>query len=167
MPITGPTLSGLISTWQHQQFKYGYFEASIQIPGGEEYPPAFWLRTVEPDSITEIDILESVGDDNFRPYQTVHTDSASYKVGRTVQFFDMSKGFHTYAVDWQPDFITTYVDGVQTGRIVTPEALQGVPMYLIANTALGTAWAGQPDASTAWPQQLKIDHYIRVWQDAS
>ena len=32
----------------------------------------------------------------------------------------MSKGFHKYAVDWQPDFITTYVDGVQTGRIVTP-----------------------------------------------
>ena len=65
--------------------------------------------------------------------------SASYKVGRTTQSFDMSKGFHKYGVDWQPDFITTYVDGVQTGRIVDAwRRCKGVPMYLIANSAVGT-----------------------------
>src|SRR6478609_11865501 len=56
-----PYLSGAISTWQHQQFKYGYFEANIQLPGGKGTHPAFWLRTTDPSQQVEIDILESVG----------------------------------------------------------------------------------------------------------
>ena len=89
-----------------------------------------------------------------------------FKVGRTTQAFDMSKGFHKYGVDWQPDYITTYVDGVQTGKIATPASLKGVPMYLIANVAVGTTWAGQPDATTTWPQTMKLD-YIHVSQNAN
>ncbi len=161
-----PYLSGAISTWQHQQFKYGYFEANIQLPGGKGTHPAFWLRTTDPSQQVEIDILESVGGDNFRPYQTVHSLEGMFKVGRTTQAFDMSKGFHKYGVDWQPDYITTYVDGVQTGKIATPASLKGVPMYLIANVAVGTTWAGQPDATTTWPQTMKLD-YIHVSQNAN
>ncbi|WP_210202120.1 family 16 glycosylhydrolase, partial [Methylobacterium sp. V23] len=78
---------------------------------------------------------------------------------------DQSQGYHTYGVDWQPDFITFYLDGQVTGRMVTPES-DKAPMYLIANMSVGSSFGSGVNASTPFPAPFKID-YIRVYQDAS
>jgi beta-glucanase (GH16 family) len=37
------------------------------------------------------------------------------------------------------------------------------PFYLLLNVAIGGPWAGSPDASTTFPQPLRVD-YVRVYQ---
>ncbi|MCP8937229.1 family 16 glycosylhydrolase [Alsobacter sp. SYSU M60028] len=156
--------SGMINTYDQYQFKYGFFEIRCDIPGGKGTFPAFWLRNADSSVKAEIDIFEIIGGQPKVANQTVHTDDGSIlKVNRTVTSTDFTQGFHTYGVDWQPDFITFYVDGQKTGAVATPDSLK-VPMYLIANLALGGTWPGSPDATTPWPATMKID-YIRVWQD--
>ena len=74
---------------------------------------------------------------------------------------DMTQGFHTYAVDWEPDKITWYFDGQQTFETpTTPDMNQ--PMYVLAttDTGLSGSWPGATDPSLV--SQMKID-YIRVY----
>ena len=74
--------------------------------------------------------------------------------------------FHTFAVDWAPDSITWSVDGNVYQRR-TPADLGGNrwvfdhPFFMILNLAVGGYWPGDPDGSTAFPQQLVVD-YVQV-----
>jgi beta-glucanase (GH16 family) len=67
-------------------------------------------------------------------------------------------------VDWAPDSITWYVDGIQYQRR-TPADLNGNqwvynhPFFLIMN--VGGYWPGYPDGSTVMPQTMAVD-YVRV-----
>jgi beta-glucanase (GH16 family) len=72
-------------------------------------------------------------------------------------------GFHTFAVDWEPDHIVWYVDGVERRRLTAN--IPSNPTYLIANLSVGSpgSWAGPPNRYTVFPAQLKID-YIRVYK---
>ncbi len=74
---------------------------------------------------------------------------------------DFTKSYHTYAVDWQPNEIVWYVDGVE--RFHVTENVPSVPMYILANLAVGGDWPGNPDATTPFPSYMDID-YIRVYQ---
>lgn len=156
--------SGMINTYDQYQFKYGYFEVRMDTPGGQGMFPAFWLRNADSSVKGEIDIVELIGKQSNVAFQTVHKeDGTIIKANRTVTNTDYSVGFHTYGVDWQPDTITFYVDGAKTGQVATPSSMH-IPMYLIANLAIGGTWPGDPDSTTPWPATMKID-YIRVWQD--
>ena len=76
---------------------------------------------------------------------------------------DLSRGFHTYAVDWQPDHVAWYVDGVERARTTDPSLVCQEAMYLIMDLAVGGA-AGAPDDSTKFPATMEVD-YVRVWQN--
>jgi beta-glucanase (GH16 family) len=39
------------------------------------------------------------------------------------------------------------------------------PFFVILNLAVGGAWPGNPDATTAFPQQMRVD-YVRVYKPA-
>lgn len=156
--------SGMINTSDSVQFKYGYIEATAELPAGKGLWPALWLRSADSSVKSEIDIMEVLGQDTKYLYQTVHTsDGTALKATRT-SVADMASGMHTYGVDWQEDRITFYFDGHQMGSVATPESLK-VPMYFIANLAVG-GWAGAPDGTTSWPADYKIDS-VHIWQDAS
>ena len=75
MPINRPYSRALISTWQHQQFKYGYFEASIQTPGRRGHPPGLLAahRRPELDHRDRHPRIRRRG--QFPAYQTVHTEA--------------------------------------------------------------------------------------------
>lgn len=159
-----PYTSGMINSAGNAEFKYGYIEFRADFPGGKGLWPALWMRSVDSSVKTEIDLVELIGQMPNSLFQTVHSaDGVVHKVVRE-QVTDLTQGFHSYGVDWQQDKITFYLDGKAMGSILTPESLK-VPMYLIANTAVG-GWAGNPDGTTVWPAVTKID-YVRVWQDAS
>jgi beta-glucanase (GH16 family) len=106
----------------------------------------------------EIDIMESIGNP-MKAFMTVHSAKAK-TVGTEVH--PASDGFHTYAVEWDPDQIIFYLDGVETQRSPTPADMHK-PMYMIANLALGGDWAGTPDASTPFPAKFSID-FIRAYR---
>lgn len=161
--IRVPYMSGMINSYDAHQMRYGYVEATAEIPAGKGLWPAFWLRSVDPSHKTEIDIVEMLGQTPGSYNGTVHTPDHKYNVAR-VKLPDLSQGLHRFGVDWQEDTTTFYVDGKKMGSVATPDTLDS-PMYMIANLAVG-GWAGAPDGKTHWPADFKIDS-IKVWQDQS
>ncbi|MBQ0978805.1 family 16 glycosylhydrolase [Micromonospora sp. M61] len=150
---------------------YGRFEARIKIPRGQGIWPAFWMLGTGggwPDA-GEIDIMENIGREPNTVYGTVHGPGYSGGGGitgsRTVGA-PLADDFHTYRVDWEPNVITWYLDGVQYHR-VDPARLGGNrwafdhPFFMILNVAVGGNWPGYPDGSTQFPQQMLVD-YVRV-----
>jgi beta-glucanase (GH16 family) len=156
---------------------YGRFEARIKIPRGQGIWPAFWMLGNDigtnpwPNS-GEIDIMENIGREPSTVHGTIHGPGYSgagglggaYTLPNGQAFAD---AFHTFSVDWAPDSITWYVDGVQYVR-KTPADLNGNkwvfdhPFFMILNVAVGGYWPGYPDGSTVFPQSMLID-YVRVY----
>ncbi|MFJ6795433.1 lectin [Streptomyces sp. NPDC091268] len=158
---------------------YGRVEARMKIPRGQGMWPAFWMlgddigRVGWPAS-GEIDVMENVGFEPSAVHGTLHGPGysgsggigAGYSLPGGQAFAD---AFHTFAVDWSPNAVTWSVDGVVYQRR-TPADLGGrqwvfdKPFFLILNLAVGGYWPGDPDGSTAFPQQLLVD-YVRVTAD--
>jgi len=78
---------------------------------------------------------------------------------------EFSEGFHTFGLSWKPEELLFYVDGVPRYRIIG-ENVSSQAMYLIVNLAIGGIWTGDPDATTAFPSELKID-YIRAYRQTN
>ncbi|MET7276790.1 family 16 glycosylhydrolase [Kribbella sp. NPDC005582] len=153
---------------------YGRFEARIKIPGTQGVWPAFWMLGAQgggwPNN-GEIDIMENIGREPNTVHGTIHGPGYSGAEGIGAAYNSPNgqpfrNDFHTYRVDWAPDSITWFVDGVQYQRR-TPADLGGDqwvfnhPFFMIMNVAVGGSWPGYPDGSTVMPQTMTID-YVRV-----
>jgi hypothetical protein len=95
-------------------------------------------------------------------YHYVRPDGTLTSVGSTWTGPDFSAGWHTFGVDWQPDAMVWYVDGVPRARLTDAAAITSKASYLVLNLAVGGNWAGSPDRSTAIPADYLVD-YVRVW----
>lgn len=160
-----PYRSGVITTEKSLALKYGYAESRIQIPAGAGLWSAFWLTTTVPQDHSEIDIVEVLGQEPRQAYQVLHYGFGAKK-GKALHVStepELSAGFHTFAVDWEPEYLIWYVDGVERFRVT--ENIPSVPMVLIVNLAVGgkDAWSGPPSRDTEFPAELKVD-YVRVYQ---
>jgi beta-glucanase (GH16 family) len=155
--------SGKITTQGLFAQTYGIFEMRAELPAGAGMWPAFWLLPNDGSFPPEIDIMEQLGRDPTTTYSSIHWLNPGSSVLQTqttaVDDLDTTGEFHTYAVDWEPDFTTYYVDGQAIARYATPPSVD-MPMYVIANLAVGGAWPGQPAGETG---QMDID-YIRVYE---
>ena len=154
----------------------GYIEASIKLPKGKGTWPAFWMMPVNFKSWPadgEIDIMEEVGGHANYVSSSLHANAHVHSNGTQVTHEMYLEGaeddFHTYAILWTHDNITTYVDGqVQLsydnkglGRDDWP---YDDPFYVIFNLAWGGSWGGTYGIDeSALPCTMEID-YIRVFQ---
>jgi len=158
---------------------YGRFEASIKIPRGQGIWPAFWLlgANIENDGwprCGEIDIMENVGREPSVVHGTLHGPgysgakgiTSSYRLAGNQRFYD---SFHTFAVEWEPHKISFYVDGVNYKTRTPTDLPTGFawvfdrPFFIIINVAVGGDFPGNPDATTAFPQLMRVD-YVRVYE---
>jgi beta-glucanase (GH16 family) len=161
-----PYTSGIVCSAGKFEQEYGLFEIRCKLPLGKGFWPAFWLKSRR-GWPPEIDVFEAVGQ---HPGVVVHTNHWTEPTGRHKYHKDeytginTTDGFHTYSVDWEPDSITWYVDGVQTARHV--DNVPSTPLYMIANLAVGGRWPGPPDDATQFPSSMDID-WIRVYQRES
>lgn len=158
-----PYISGVVASFGTHEFTYGYVEMRAKLPRGRGLWPALWLAAVDDSSSNEIDIMEFLGHQTDIVYMTLHYDAPDGQhldPQATYAGPDFTSGYHTFAVDWRPDAIVWYVDGVERSR--QTEGVPSEPMYLIANLGVGGQWPGDPDASTRFPARYLID-YIRVW----
>ncbi|MBX3034921.1 MAG: DUF4082 domain-containing protein [Bdellovibrionaceae bacterium] len=162
--------SGLINSSPVFSQMYGYFEMRAKLPKGMGFWPAFWLLPITGAWPPEIDILEHQGRDPTGLYTTLHflrngahDISGNYKV-----VADLTAGYHTFAVDWQPGLIIWYLDGAEVYRTPSSAAsfVPNEPMYIVANLAVGGSWVGNPDATTVFPNYMDID-YIRAYKRVS
>jgi len=160
-------------------FLYGRVEARINAPIGQGFWSAFWLLGVGPwPESGEIDIVELLGDTKDA-YVTAHGQSRSgedWKRGTSVQTpggDPWGGGWHVYAVDWGPKAVVFEIDGAEVLRF-SPQDVESDgtfwsfdhPAQVILSLGLG-AWegfpgGGQPDATTPFPGELRVD-WVRVY----
>ena len=164
--VDRPYLSGMLSTDRFFAQRYGYFEMRARLPGGRGIWPAFWLVSKTQLEHVEIDIMEAIGGDTAHVYQSTHLKATRGK-GIHVRVgpdgFDYTTASHSYGLEWTPDELVFYIDGIETTRMNGAPFRDAPPMYLIANLAVGGDWAGSPDSDTRFPAVMRIDH-IRAYR---
>ena len=158
----------------------GRIEARMKLPHGQGIWPAFWMMGQNIDrhpwpACGEIDIMEVPGHQPGKLHSTIHGPGYSGKhgIGKSV---DLPTGetfgdaYHVFAVDWSPGKIAWLLDG-RIYQTLTPASLpadakwvfDGAPFFLLFNLAIGGHWPGYPDATTKFPQELRLD-YVRVYR---
>lgn len=161
--------SGMMTTAGKFSQRYGRFEIRCRVPKGRGLWPAFWMLPDPPAWPPEIDVLEILGHETDRVYLTHHWPHPENPTGASKSDTgewrgpDFAADFHTFAVEWEPEEIRWYVDGVERHR--SRKEIPAVPMFLLVNLALGGAWAGPPDETTPFPSWFQID-WVRVWKKA-
>jgi beta-glucanase (GH16 family) len=152
-----PYTSGMIQSAHHFTFRYVYAEIDARVPTGPGLWSAFWMLPTSERPTPEIDIVEVYGTDPNAAVMTLHASDGGV-VAQTFDGPDFAKGFHRFAVDWEPHSISWYVDGVQRQRV---QASVNTPEYLLADLAInGTT---PPTAETSFPAAMSI-RSIKVWQ---
>lgn len=172
--------SAMLTTQGKGEWTYGRFEMRAIAPTQEGTSkglwPAFWMRPAA-GGTGELDILEAIGsgsgDDEYnKVHQTIWYDyDGTYPKQANIASMGSSEpsdGYHVYAVEWDEDSITWYVDGkatyTRTGSTTSwLESTFNKDMFIRLNLAVGGNWPGSPDSDTDFTQAYKID-YVRVYQ---
>lgn len=170
--------SARITTQNKFEFQYGKIEARIKLPYGQGIWPAFWMlgenfSSVGWPSCGEIDIMEMIGgpgNDNVC-HSTIHWDNngsyASYGQSYTLPSGIFADDYHIFSLEWDNQELKASVDGIQYYVAdLTPSGLSEFhnDFFIILNLAVGGNWPGYPNASTVFPQTMKVD-YVRVYKD--
>jgi beta-glucanase (GH16 family) len=157
---------------------YGRFEARIKIPYGQGVWPAFWMlgndmSTIDWPGCGEIDIMENIGREPAMVHGTIHGPgySGSEGIGSSYSLAAgrFADDYHVFAVEWEPNQISFYVDDHLYGTRTPTELPSGTqwvynhPFFLILDLAIGGGWPGNPDGTTTFPQTMVVD-YVRVYQ---
>ncbi|MFW2332191.1 carbohydrate binding domain-containing protein [Ilumatobacter sp.] len=168
--------SARLVTQNKAEFAYGRIESRIQVPtGGDGLWPAFWSLgtdiTYNPwPGAGEIDVMEYVSRIPNEIFGTIH--GPGYNGGGAFgNIYDFGErvdlGYHTFTVEWEPNLITWYVDGIQYHQ-ATPADVPGPwvfekPFFLLLNFAIGGNFGGAIDPANTYPQEYLVD-YVRVYQ---
>ncbi|WP_421846769.1 glycoside hydrolase family 16 protein [Novosphingobium sp.] len=190
--------SARLSTRGKAAWRYGRIELRAMLPQGQGTWPAIWMlpeaNTYGPWAASgEIDILEAVNlgtpckdcadgkEDTI--LGTLHFGKpwpGNTHKGTEVHRPAVLAGFHTYAIEWQPDRIVWQLDGETyavrqrdewfTSGSTAPGAPFDQPFHLILNLAFG---GGLPESrglkgvsDSNFPKRFLID-WVRVWQKPS
>ncbi len=182
--------SSRIRTRNQGDWAFGRFEARIQLPqnqglttGGQGTWPAFWLLPYNSPYggrgwpfHGEIDIMEWLGHNPTNLFGTIHYPVAPGNPASTNDGGNTTLpsplAWHTYAVEWEPGEIRWYLDGSATPFLTKNSWSSGaipfdapfdVPnFHIILNLAIGGNFPGDPNATSVFPQEFKID-WVRVY----
>ncbi len=168
--------SARLITQNKAEFAYGRIESRLKVPtGGDGLWPAFWSLgtdiTYNPwPGAGEIDFMEYVSRLPNEIFGTIH--GPGYNGGKSFNgIYDFGQPvfdeYHTFTVEWEPDLITWYVDGIQYHQ-AKPSDVPGPwvfekPFFLLLNFAIGGNFGGAIDPNNTYPQEYLVD-YVRVYQ---
>ena len=100
-----------------------------------------------------------------RATQAGRATADTYDLGEPV-----GDRYHVFSVEWQPDRIVWYIDGIQYFAAHPDDAfLQGKqwvfnhPFFMLMNVAVGGNFGGTVGADTVFPQSMSVD-YVRLYQ---
>jgi beta-glucanase (GH16 family) len=171
--------SARLLTTHKAEFAYGRIESRLRVPSaGDDFRglwPAFWSLGTDIDrnpwpGAGEIDIMEWVGRLPNEIFGTIHGPgySGGASFGGIYDFAEpVSDDFHTFTVEWEPNLITWYVDGIQYHQAepsdVTGPWVFDKPFFLLLNFAIGGNFGGPVGEDVQFPQEYLVD-YVRVYQ---
>jgi len=169
--------SSRMKTENKKKFIYGRVDIRALLPKGQGIWPALWtlgnnIAGVGWPACGEIDIMEKIGGTGNEKtvYSTLHWDDgnghADYGQSYTSAKEAFYEKYHVFSIIWDETSIRSFVDNQQYFVVdITPAHMSEfhLEQFFIFNVAVGGIWPGNPDASTVFPQQMKVD-YIRVFQ---
>ncbi len=173
--------SARINSTNEGNWTYGRFEIKAKLPAGRGLWPAIWMLPTNWEygdwpASGEIDIMEYVGYDENQIYYTIHTEAYNHtlhtQIGGHDTYEDVSNMFHVYELEWLPDVLIWYIDGVEVFRYSVPTNAPlnsttwpfDIEFHLMLNIAVGGSWGGlQGIDDSVFPQSMEID-YVRVYQ---
>jgi beta-glucanase (GH16 family) len=177
--ITRNFTSARLLTKNKFTLTYGRVEARIKVPFGQGLWPAFWMLGDNIGSVSwpncgEIDVMENIGKEPSIVHGTFHGPGYSGANGITAAYTlpgrpKFSDDFHTFAVEWEPNVMRFYVDGLRYKTRTPADLPQGTtwvfnhPFFILLNVAVGGGFPGNPDETTVFPQRMQVD-YVRVYQ---
>lgn len=171
--------SARLTTKGLETFEHARFEMRAKMPTGVGTWPAFWAlgqeKGLEWPAVGELDVMEYVGRDPGHMIGTAHfadeegdrqflqaeTDAADETT--------LSTEMHTYAMEWDSEEITWYLDDEEYGKVTRDEVERigpwayDRPFYLILNLAIGGVLGGDVPDDLTYPQELVVD-YVRVYE---
>ncbi|MFV9504385.1 MAG: carbohydrate binding domain-containing protein [Oscillochloridaceae bacterium umkhey_bin13] len=161
---------------QHKfEFGYGRVEARIKVPGGAGLWPAFWslgndINEVGWPQTGEIDMMEFVGRLPNEIFGTIH--GPGYSGGQSFSgIYDFGEPvpgkYHTYTIDWDPNLIIWYVNGIEYHRATPSDVAPNPwvfdhPFFLLLNVAIGGNFGGAVGPDATFPATMLVD-YVRVY----
>jgi len=169
--------SSRLVTKGKKSFQYGRIDIRALLPVGQGIWPALWMlgnnfQSAGWPACGEIDIMEMIGGSGRENtvYCTLHWDDnnthAQYGLGKTLSTGTYADEYHVFSIIWDQNSIQGYVNDIKYIEIdLTPAQMSEFhqQFFFIFNIAVGGAWPGNPNATTIFPQQLKVD-YVRVFQ---
>ena len=174
-----PYTSSRLITKGKKSFTYGRIDIRAKLPKGQGLWPALWMLGENIDEVSwpkcgEIDIMEMIGgskdNQDGTVHGTVHWDNngnyANYGGSTKLPFGIFNDEYHVFSIDWTEKEIIWLLDGVKYHVIdISAPGLEEFhkPFFFILNVAVGGTWPGNPDASTVFPQEMKVD-YVRIFQ---
>jgi hypothetical protein len=178
-------LAGLLSTARPRadsgagylyKFTYGFVESRFKFPATRGFFTAFWMLPTDTSFAyrNEIDILELLGDDPTTMYMTYNYNNRNESYAGNKGKYnngacpvrDYSKEFVDMGVDWEPNRIAWYIDGVKCAEYTVTNQIENGPMQLILNMMVDNDWQRRWNVGLTDPtlvRQLEVD-YIRVYQ---
>jgi len=155
-----------------ESWRYGWFEASIKLPEGQAYWPAFWLSGAH-SWPPEIDIFEAYSHEGpkydkprffkwfSRPnqriqpnlhYGSIEKGTKSMYGPRNIPVADATDRFVQYACLWEEDRIEIYYDGIKVFQCTDPKILETYNasdshQFIILNHGLHHGHPDNPDES--------------------
>jgi beta-glucanase (GH16 family) len=161
-------------------WQYGRVEVNAKLPPGRGNWSAIWMMPGGwtfndgnwPD-IGEIDIMEHVAHETGVIHASAHSKDYQWQKNTqktaTVFIDDVTEKFHTYAMEWSPEVMKTYVDDslyfeYRNEGLGVSKWPYDKPFYLIMNIAIGGAWGSmQGIEDESFPQVMEVD-YVRIYQ---
>ena len=174
--------SARLNTANKHSWKYGKIVARIKLPEGQGMWPAFWMLGANINEnggdtpwpqCGEIDILEFYGskDESVVEANIHYANQAEAHEMMGAVPFKLANGrfpddFHIFALEWDANGMTWSVDGQPfASTSITAAHLSEFhkEFFILLNLAVGGAYAGRPDDTTVFPQQMYVD-WVRVYQ---
>jgi beta-glucanase (GH16 family) len=92
-------------------------EIRAKLPAVWGYWLGFWLATSDHSWPPELDAMESNGGTPHTITMTIHYPNGTSSGGQDSSNYydpnvDFTNGYHTFGLDWEPNAITWYIDGV-------------------------------------------------------
>jgi beta-glucanase (GH16 family) len=142
---------------------YGRWEFRARTGAGRGFGSAvlLWPDSEKWPADGELDIMEVPGENRDLAHFVVHW-SEQNKVHGTAVPGDYTQ-WHTFAVEWLPDRITWYVDGVKQYENTDKAAIPTTPMHLTIQLDQGPKanWIPARDETTPAEVELEVD-WVRI-----
>jgi beta-glucanase (GH16 family) len=155
--------SGMVTTEPYFDFTYGYLQVVARIPKGQNTLPTLWMLPANHAAdVPNIGIMQVIGTGTTRP-SIILDPVAGKPIAQSVATADLSAGWHTFGLDWEPGALIWFIDGKAVLTVTSQVPDQ--PMYFLANLAITDQYSPLrlPGSCTG---SMSI-RSVQVWQEAA